>query len=465
MHELTESEGRVVLALLDYPGDPRPKELARASIPSSTFYSVRKRAYSEGWLSDRYLPHPWALGVGSVEFALASHSAVDFTEVELRWASDPEVAVLWTGPNTVFAVFFRRGCERAVGQGALGGGVASVRLTPSSGSCPAYFDFSALWSRFVGGRAPGTYPRPLAMPLPGHKKLVQHAIFRLLRGPGGAGASYGPTRLWNSPPLLPRSLRRLVETGAVQSRTLLNLESVPPFQGRALGEVVFFTGTLRDGSTGNDLLSAMNGGCGVSPFLAVDDGRNVILATVGALSSQGVGRQRVRYATGPVLPTLRSMIGDLRATVERVDGIRRVVDHTYDRLFAPHQDDSAQAGRLVPTAGPSALPLDRSGGPRRHDASFPRHGRGLEIRVPPRGAPGNPSRPSLDGYRVYRVVDESGDEQVVLSDRKTLKRDQEVPVVRLAAGIWREKRGATGGGVQDAHGARVAADGGIPAAR
>ena len=48
---------------------------------------------------------------------------------------------------------------------------------------------------------------------------------------------------------------------------------------------------------------------------------------------------------------------------------------------------------------------------------------------------------TLLGWRVYRVVSKKGNEHIVMTKDKTIKKDDSLPAVPLAEGLWRVKPG------------------------
>jgi hypothetical protein len=327
MYELTESEGRTILTVLAEAGEKVVRGFGWKGIPSSTFYSIRKKAYESGWLTDRYVPNPWVNGLSSVECILAKPGAADYATLERRWAADPESVVVWTGLNSMFGIFFRKQPDPSPPEQGT-----RVAVTPTSGSAPVFFDYSRLWARFIGETRTMGYPRQLVTRAVHTERGRPASVKDLLAKDAPTGQAPTTDRVWHPPSGLPRSQQRLLDWGIVQGRTFLNFEAVPPFQGRIPGELVFITGNLKAGAKGAHVLSTLNEESNVSPFILMDDGKTVLLGTLGQLEASGVGRKRVHSTARPVLSTLQSLMDEVQVTIERVDGIRKVVDQRYDRL-------------------------------------------------------------------------------------------------------------------------------------
>jgi hypothetical protein len=329
MYELTESEGLTLLTVLARAGENTHRGLEGRSLPSSTFYSVRRRAYEAGWLSDRYVPNPWVNGFSAVECLLAKPSAPDFAAWGKKWAADPENVVLWIGLNSIFGLFFRRNLDSTAWKECT-----RVRVTPTSGSAPVFFDYSRLWGKFLGAQVPTRYPRPLVTRTLHEDRTRISVLKELLARDAPPGPVPVRSRIWHLPSGLPRSQQRLLDWGIVQSRTFLNVETLPSFRGRIPGELVFITGTLRTGISGAEVLARLNESSNASPFLLMDDGQRMIAATLGQIAAVGGTRKRVPSTSRPVLSTLSPLVDDVQVTIERTDSLRKTVDHRYDRLIS-----------------------------------------------------------------------------------------------------------------------------------
>lgn len=329
MYELTASEAATVLSVLSRAGGGESSDRGPLGIPTSTFYAARRKVYEAGWVLDRYVPHPWANHVAAVDFVLVHPSPTDRSRLEREWTSAPSSVVVWSGLNSLFGVFFR---TEGVGSPAVEGSTVSV--TGDSGSVPVYFDYSRPWSRFIRQEAPTGYPRALGESGPRTERTPTSVVAELTgRDQEDAAAQPGGHR-WHSPTGLPRSQHRLLERGLVRSRSVLNVGALPPFEGRTLGEIVFLTGRLRSGYESNDLLGTLNNDCHVSPVLLVDGGRRLFLMALGQLEARAEGRTRLPRAAASVTAALDSVLTDLKMSIERTDGVRKLIDHQYDRVFS-----------------------------------------------------------------------------------------------------------------------------------
>lgn len=332
MYELTASEAVTVLSILSKDSGAENPAVGPTGIPPSTFYATRRKIYDAGWLSDRYVPHPWALGVLAIDCVLAKPNPADRARLERDLAASPQNVVLWSGLNVLFGIFFRQNGETIKVKNST-----TVSVTAASGSVPVYFDFSRSWSRFIRIERETGYPRSIGDALTHAERSPPPAVTGLILQDQNGGSESPRTHRWHSSAGLSRSEQRLLERGQIQSRTFLNLDSVPPYDGRALGEIVFLTGDFRQGVSSAEVLGELNNRCQVSPLLMVDDGTKVLILALGQVGTGASSRTKVPRATGPVASTLDSALQNLEMTVEHTDSVRRAVDHRYDRLLQlPH---------------------------------------------------------------------------------------------------------------------------------
>lgn len=343
MHELTASEAATILSILSKDRGTENSEIDPSGIPTSTFYATRRKIYAAGWLSDRYVPHPWAIGIRAIDCVLLRPGPAERIRVEWELGSSAENVVLWSGLNVLFGIFFRQdGKVREIENGT------TVTITAESGSIPVYFDYSRSWSRFIQVERETGYPRSFRGVLPRTERAVPPAVPGLILQDQNGGGPSSPAHRWHSSSGLSRIEQRLLERGVVCSRTFLNPDATPPFDDRALGEIVFLTGELREGVSSADVLSGLDGQCHVSPIFLADDGTKVLILALGQVGARASIRTKVSRAAGPVAATLDSLLKGLQMTVEHIDSLRKLVDHRYDRLFSrPPSAGSAPDARLT----------------------------------------------------------------------------------------------------------------------
>src|ERR1700686_937500 len=106
MRSLTEAEARVIAHMLaSSPGQERER-LRQLQLPRSTFHAVRRRAYAEGWLHDRYVPDPARFGFPRVTFVVARPFADREDELAQSWDRSPGNVLTWASAQVTFGVFF-----------------------------------------------------------------------------------------------------------------------------------------------------------------------------------------------------------------------------------------------------------------------------------------------------------------------------------------------------------------------
>lgn len=341
MHELTASEAATVLSILSKDGATENSDIGASRIPTSTFYATRRKIYDAGWLSDRYVPHPWAIGMRAIDCVLVTPSPAQRAQTERDLGSSAQNVVLWSGLNVLLGIFFRQNGDAPKVENGT-----TVSITADSGSLPVYFDYSRSWSRFIRVERETGYPRPLGEAVTRLERPVPSAVPRLIIQDQNAEGPSPDGHRWHSLSGLSRSERRLLERGVVGDRTFLNLESVPPYDGRALGEIVFLTGDLREGVLSADVLGTLNSQCHVSPLLLADDGTKVLILALGQVGAGASRRTKLPRAAGPVVAVLDAAIKNLQMIVEHTGSVRKLVDHRYDRLLPPPRN--AGVGQLPP---------------------------------------------------------------------------------------------------------------------
>ena len=329
MHEVTASEAATLLSVLSKDSGGETPENVPSAIPASTYFATRRRVYEAGWLADRYVPDPWAVGVRAVDCVLVRPSPADRARWEREWALSTENVVLWSGLNILFGIFFRwaGGATRA----EIG---TTLSISADSGSVPVYFDYSRPWSRFIRVERETGYPRSVGgSPRPDGRGTLSGVSELLREGQEGGEAATTLSHRWHSPAGLPRSAQRLLDKGVVRSRTFLDLDVLPPYEGRALGEIVFLTGELRKGISPTNVLGALNNECRVSPLLFAEEGGRILILALGQVRASAARRTTLRRATAPVAATLDATLENVEITIEHTDSVRKLVDHRYDRLF------------------------------------------------------------------------------------------------------------------------------------
>ena len=117
----------------------------------------------------------------------------------------------------------------------------------------------------------------------------------------------------------------------MESRTILNVGRLPPFDGRRIGEVVLIRGRLRASATAEQLLGVLVGDCAVFPFLVAESGGNLIVGEVGRTSAAGQGRVPVAAARRPVMTALTDHLEPADVLIEPAEAIEERVGHRYPR--------------------------------------------------------------------------------------------------------------------------------------
>jgi hypothetical protein len=343
----------VIAVLLAARPDRERERLRQVGIPRSTYHAVRRRAYEEGWLRDRYIPSPASLGRGFVTFLVARPYADRLPEFTRVIAGDDGNVVLWTGAQFALAVFFHRkntdGLRVASRLTKDHSSATPIVLTvPADGpTVPVYFDFEGLWCHLDNIEGTLAYPHGLGGVGPGSPEVGsggpppfsshhRWAMTELLRRPFQATDQGRGPHLFG-PFGLPFSQRRLLAKGWITHRTLLEPARVPPFQGRAADQVVLLSGSPKGGARAEELFSTLTRDCRVYPFLFVVGSDRWLLGALGSAGpASGPAPERK-----PVLPTLREALEGIEILQEPAAGFTWPVDHRYDSLLPPEEDSAA----------------------------------------------------------------------------------------------------------------------------
>ncbi|MGA8542023.1 MAG: hypothetical protein WB947_00545 [Thermoplasmata archaeon] len=348
MRALTDSEARVIAVLLAARPDRERERLHQIGIPRSTYHAVRRRAYEEGWLRDRYIPNPLPLGRPFVTFLVARPYADRFSEFARTIRDADGNVVLWNGTQFAVAVFFHQKSTDAgriaqrLEKEKLVAGPLVLTVRSDGPTIPVYFDFEGLWSHLAGLEGTLAYPHSLGGVLEDGKEdedagelppLTPHqswALGELLRRPftateqGRGGHLVGPFGL-------PFSQRRMLAKGWITHRTLLEPARLPPFQGRSADQVVLISGAPKNGARPDELFATLTRDCRVFPFLFVVGADRWLLGALGG-AGPAAGSSSDRQ---PVLPTLRQALEGIEILQEPAAGFSSPVDHRYESLLPP----------------------------------------------------------------------------------------------------------------------------------
>jgi hypothetical protein len=335
MKSLSSAEARVIAALLaSSPGDEATRA-RRSGIPRTTYQTIRRRALVEGWVQERYIPSPAAVGASSVVFRLAQPFAERRAEVVRRWREQPGVVVLWASPETTLSVSFegRDGPNASTSPSEPAIPDAwfrrswTISASPGSAELPVYFDFEGAWSRRIGLKAPVSYPQGLPGGHPtGPKPPLEH-LRSLLSFPFQAAPAAG-IALRFSPSHLSRRERQIISRGWVAHRVFPALAEIPSYHGARDERAVLVTASLTTGGSMSRVLRSLYQTRRIAPFLAVAAEGRALLAMLAPAPGP-------RSETGPsVLELFEKELRDIEILREPLDTLFPVVDHRYDRLVS-----------------------------------------------------------------------------------------------------------------------------------
>ncbi|HKV90597.1 MAG TPA: hypothetical protein VJQ43_05310 [Thermoplasmata archaeon] len=340
MRELTEAEARVIAGLLGSAAATERERLKRIAVPRSTYHAARRRAYTEGWLRDRYVPQPERIGFPFAVVAAARPFVDRANDLAPRWAADPACAYLAAGTDVVLGVFLARDAAAARELGARLDDRAATSWRQvivadlHRASFPVYFDYEGLWSHLADSGGTVAYPRGLGgSPEPAEPgEFSSHRLWatRELLQRAEEAASNGRAGHLVGPLGLPFSQQRLVAQGVVVHRVFLDPARLPPFHGNAADQVVLVSGAWKPGARAELLFRTLTEACRVFPFLYVVDEERALL---GALARSGAPPERASTSRRPVLATLQESLQGIEMVQVPAISLRTVVDHRYDRLL------------------------------------------------------------------------------------------------------------------------------------
>jgi hypothetical protein len=348
MRALTEAEGRVIAVLLGSAPTNERERLRRVDVPRSTYHAARRRAYQEAWLKDRYVPDPARFGYPWVNLVVVRPFADRVQELGKLWAAHPTNVVAWVGAQSALGVFFHATARDAaqliseVGELRLASRVTAVTAHVTSPDIPVYFDYEGLWTHLAGIPGAASYPNGLGG-TPGDtngetRSVTPHQRWgaaELVHRPfvaqsqGREGHLVGPFGL-------PFSQQKLLRSGWVSHRVFLEPSLLPPYKGRSADQVVFISGTLREGTRPEVLFASLTRDCRVFPFLYAASGGRLLLAALGR-SAVSPGPEPtgspVEGPRGSVMATLQSAMEGIEVVQEAANQFRILVDHRYDRVL------------------------------------------------------------------------------------------------------------------------------------
>jgi hypothetical protein len=339
VESLTKAETTVLLSLLGANWNETERSRIRASgIPRSTYQEAKRRLYLEGYLTNRFVPDPHALGMGGFRFLVARPFVDAMAPVARALADDPHTVTLWVGATALFAVQLAPNAGGAPSVSEPSRDVVPgtvVRLTAANrpDQIPVFFDMEGTWSRVAGAPGPRGYPRGLPCPSglgsETHAPLSPRnavALRELLARPFDTALGARGVALVAAP-FLPRSQRHVLAQDWATWRILLSFAKRLAYGERELRQLILISGSLKPGVRLSFVTSALARRTGSAPFLAASDGSKVLLGALG-----GLGARSPSGSTGSVLGTLQATLSDLQIVREELSTLETRLDLRFDRI-------------------------------------------------------------------------------------------------------------------------------------
>ncbi|MGA8536182.1 MAG: hypothetical protein WB789_02180 [Thermoplasmata archaeon] len=277
-----------------------------------------------------------------MSIALAHPYAEHFQSVVQEWRRTDGSVLLWRGGTSMLGVFVRSPSNPTLKQDLESAGLqrfSRIRVVETDlreSEIPVYFDFEGAWSRVVGEVGPVAYPHALPDPL-GSASRTRHASLTDLRlmealartndqvdnltaNDAAFGGGVGRDEI-----------SRAVEGQLVSRRAFLHLETLPSYRAWTLRQVALFTGRLRPSADSRALLQSMIGEIGMTPFLFVSDGVDVLC---GLLSpTPPVQRPGVRSQNTRPVGTLQKFLSEIHITREPIEDLSALADQDFGHVF------------------------------------------------------------------------------------------------------------------------------------
>jgi predicted transcriptional regulator len=342
MRRLTRAEAIVILSLLASEELPKRELIRRSGLPSRTFEVARKRVLAAGWVQERYIPNLVLLGRPMLSVVLAHPYAECLRDVVNRWKVIDGNALLWRGGTSVLGVFCRSPLKPALklsgelGETEIFSRLRALEIDTRVSAVPAYFDFQGAWSRVVGGLNPVGYPHSLPDRIgwPNPVREASQSELRLIETTTRSAiyASRGSEHVEPSQSGLRRDeVTRALDNRLVTLRAFLGLGSLPGYRLWELRQIVFLTGHLRRPAQDWMILEELKRRAGLTPFLFVSDGVDVLLA----LLSPNPDAQDLAIGINAksVVEALNEFFSSIHVTREPTSDFALLVDHRYDRLL------------------------------------------------------------------------------------------------------------------------------------
>jgi len=342
MRSLTEAETRVIRILLANLPGPERNRIRDAEVPRTTYQTVRHRAFLNGWLQERYFPHPLLFGAERIRFVLAQPYAERWNESVRMLRSLEGLVILWASPETLFGVVYEESTGRrwndlftsdvfrrswTIAAPARGDGIVS------------YFDYEGVWSRWALNRDPLAYPRGLpaanlsALP---QSKADWNSVRELLVRPSGATSIALDRSVFRATGLSRRG-RKLLSAGWFSHRILPNLGEIPTIRGYRPDRVVFVTATPLPGKSTRDFFADLTRLGRASPFVFAYDSDRVLFATLSPAPLE------VAEGRTPMVDLLQNYLAKVEVIREPIDSLFPLVDHRYDRLKLPARESGTRS--------------------------------------------------------------------------------------------------------------------------
>jgi len=339
--KLSFAQSAVISSLLANQSVTVSERAKRAAVPRRTFERIASRSYADQTVYDSYLPDFRLAALSSARLLLTQPFQEDLRPTVEALRNDPTCVLLWTWPETLFAVFVEKPSGKKTGSascnGAGGPRATDFLFDISRSAAPVFFDYEGVWSRIADVGATLEYPRPV---LPANSRarpvltrrakdvsLIAGLCRRVGERPGFPNGRDQSLRFGF------RKVRKAVAAGLIERRVHLNLCARILTETNLADSVAFVHGERGPGATPEALFQRLNR-MGIRPFLFVSNRDRILFATL----TSGRNARSPTESRPAILRNLQQFLNSIVILRQPLRSLVRVVDHRYHLIFGPLEE-------------------------------------------------------------------------------------------------------------------------------
>lgn len=345
---LTPNEVTVVRSRLGSDSSESEEDRIRHSgLPRTTYMEAKQRLYARKVLLDCYIPNAEMVPLDGVRFTLAQVYADKIGEAANALLADPGTVVAWAGIHSIFGVtLYRKGTENSVRKardsllslGPIAASIFDVTCAPTPKALPVYFDYEGSWNHLIGLTSSRRWPRAFPGPSRGggrgwfHLGRPSPEEVKSLVGRTLPGVEQGRGAHLHGPATLPRSQRRMLDSGLVEWRTMISMSEVTGPKDRPLTDGIFVAGTLLEQGALPSLVRELAERQAAFPFFAASDGQGALLGFLSSTIEYRPDPPPMRTSAS-AFQILNGYLKDIVVVREPLSQLNILRQHRYDGLF------------------------------------------------------------------------------------------------------------------------------------